>query len=172
MLGRFGTKVISDGIVEWHKYTDGECLCKRFPLAEWHLIVSDVDSDKQWEDILHNSTYVNCYTLKISKSHETIGFVYTKHEDDHGRIRSIHGGGWGKTTRLSMLYYRGLILMVHTLLQEGIKVRTSCLKENIRALRFLRSIGFIPYTYTDTYVYMWINKNRLTNSTIYKYLYQ
>lgn len=164
--------IASDGIVEWHKYTGGEHLCKCFSLDEWHRIVSDVDTDEEWDDILRNSTYVNCYTLKISKSHETIGFVYTKHEDDYGRIRSVHGGGWGKSTRLSLLYYRGLILMVRTLLQEGIKVRTSCLKENSRALRFLRSIGFIPYTYTNKYIYMWINEKRLNNSIIYKYLYQ
>ncbi len=172
MMSQFPSVAIaSDGVVEWHKYTDGECLCKHFPLAEWHLIVSDVDTDEEWEDILRNSTYVNCYTLKMSKSQETIGFVYTKHEDDYGRIRSVHGGGWGKSTRLSFLYYRGLILMVRTLLQDGIKVRTSCLKGNIRALRFLRSIGFVPYFYTDTYVYMWISEKRLNNSKIYKYLY-
>lgn len=162
----------SDGVVEWHKYTGGEHLCKRFPLPEWHLIVSDVDTDEELEDILRNSTYVNCYTLKISKSHETIGFVYTKHEDDYGRIRSVHGGGWGKSTRLSLLYYRGLILMVHILLRKGIKVRTSCLKVNIHALRFLCSIGFVPYFYTDTYVYMWISEKRLYGSRIYKHLNQ
>lgn len=164
--------IASDGIVEWHKYTGGEHLCKRFPLAEWHLIISDVDTDEKWEDILRSSSYINCYILKRCKSHETIGFVYTKHEDNNGRIRSVHGGGWGKSMELSLFYYRGLILMINNLLHDGIRVRTSCLRDNTRAFRFLRSIGFVPYFYTDTYVYMWINEKRLNNSIIYKYLYQ
>ncbi len=167
----FSMNIITDGIVEWHKYTGEERVCSRFTLEEWHLAVSDVDTDKEWEDILQNSSYVNCYILKLRKNDEAIGFAYTKQEDNKGRILSIHGGGWEKSMRSSFLYYRGLIVLVSTLQRKGIKVQTSCLNENGRALRFLRSIGFVPYIHTNQYVYLWINEQRLKSSKIYKYIY-
>lgn len=78
-----------------------------------------------------------------------------------------HGGGWEKP----LLYYRGYILMLQHLLEQGIKVRTYCSLSNIAAIRFDRSVGFVPYKYTDNEVFMWINTKRLKSSKLYKYFY-
>jgi hypothetical protein len=60
--------------------------------------------------------------------------------------------------------------MIETLLSQGKKVRTSCFIDNKRAFRFLRGIGFVPYCYTKTAVYMWINEKQIMQSLIYKRL--
>lgn len=61
--------------------------------------------------------------------------------------------------------------MVKYLLEQGLKVQTSSLQENKRAYRLMRSIGFVKYRIDKGYVDMWINKERLQRSKMYRYLY-
>lgn len=89
-------------------------------------------------------------------------------EYDNEMIVSIHGGGWSKP----LLYYRGYILMLRTLMERGYKVRTYCNHHNTSAIRFSRSVGFIPYRYTDSKVLMWISERTLKNTVLYKRFYK
>lgn len=89
-------------------------------------------------------------------------------EDDKGKIVSFHGGGWGKSVANTLLFYRGMICLVESLLNDGLKVRTACLKGNTVAYRFIKSAGFVNLRNSDTYHYFWINKKRLYSSRIYK----
>ena len=91
-----------------------------------------------------------------------------KKEYNEEKIVSIHGGGWSKP----LLYYRGYILMLKTLMERGYKVRTYCNHHNTSAIRFSRSVGFIPYRYTDTKVLMWISERTLKNTVLYKRFYK
>ncbi len=161
---------ISDSIIKWEVFSN-EKLCEHFPLEEWKLMVSDIESDKEWGTFLHNyRDFIKCYVLYICKTKQEIGFVYLYNESKHFNVVSVHGGGWGKSTILSIMYYRGILLMIEYLLNQGRKVRTSCFVGNDRALRFLTSIGFVRYLTTENAYYMWINLKRLQNSKIYKYL--
>lgn len=161
---------ISDGKVSWTKYTRDNILCGHFSLREWHLIVSDIDSDRDWSELLKNNLLINCYILKQCSTNEPIAFLYTKHESLNGKVISLHGGGWKKSFTHTILFYRGFILMVERLLQDKIKVRTSCTKDNIVAYRFIKSIGFVNYKYSGNYCYFWINNQRLRSSKIYNYI--
>lgn len=157
-----------DNIIKWDNYNQ-EITCNKFSFEEWHKIVTDIDTEEDWKSFLVNySDLVECYILKDVDCNDTIGFVYLYNESIPNRIVSIHGGGWEKSMRFSLLYYRGIIILIENLLNKGIKVRTSCLVDNGRALRFLKSVGFVIYRTSDTYVQMWINEKRLKNSTIYK----
>ena len=69
------------------------------------------------------------------------------------------------------MYYRGYVLMLKHLLDQGLKIRTYCQLSNQRAIRFSRSVGFVPYRYTEDEVFMWINDKRLKNSKLYKRFY-
>ncbi len=114
---------------------------------------------------------MKCYVMYTCTDNKAIAFLYIYNEDKASNIVSIHGGGWGKSFHLSLLYYRGLILMIQYLWQQGFRVRTSCMVENKRAYRFLQSVGFVIYRSTDTYIYMWINEKRLKGNRMYKHLY-
>ena len=59
-------------------------------------------------------------------------------------------------------------MIIEALLNCNLKVRTKCALANITAIRFNRSVGFVPYRYTDTSVYLWINEKRLKGSVMYK----
>jgi hypothetical protein len=89
-------------------------------------------------------------------------------EDIYGKIVSIHGGGWENP----IMYYRGYILMIEYLLAQGLKVRTCCQLSNPAAIRFSRSVGFVPYRYTKDEVFMWNSTRRLKDSKLYKRFYK
>ena len=61
--------------------------------------------------------------------------------------------------------------MLKYLLEQGLKVRTYCNVSNSAAIRFVRSVGFVPYRYTKDEVFMWITENRLKGTELYKHFY-
>lgn len=160
--------IIGDSIIKWVPYTKDEKICERYSLADWHKAVHDIDSDKDWADLLDKSHFVKCYVLKLCSNDESIAFLYTIQEDLSGKIFSVHGGGWEQP----LMYYRGYVLMLKHLLDQGLKIRTYCQLSNPRAIRFSRSVGFVPYRYTEDEVFMWINDKRLKNSKLYKRFYE
>lgn len=155
-------------ILRWDLY-DGESLCSRFHVQEWNKMVSDIYSDAEWKKFLTEyNDVVKCYILRTNHDDKEIAFVYLYNESGSFDIVSIHGGGWNKSIGLSILYYRGLILMIETLLKQNVKVRTTCMSSNTRAYNFLRSVGFVKYSSVDDVICMWINEKRLMQSSIYK----
>lgn len=161
---------IEDAIVRWELYR-GESLCDRFPIDQWRLMVTDIESDAEWRDFVNKyKDFVRCYILRSNSDNDEIAFVYLYNESGNFDTVSIHGGGWDRSIKSTMYYYRGFMLMIESLMAQGRKVRTSCFIDNIRAFRFLRSVGFMPYMRSQTTVYMWINEKRLKNSSIYKRL--
>ena len=159
---------ISDGIVKWIPYSNEEKICERFSLDEWHMAVHDINSDKEWEDFLKDSSIVKCYILKLCSNDNSIAFLYIMQENLAGTVFSVHGGGWENP----LMYCRGYILLLEHLLNLGLKVRTYCQISNATAIRLDRAIGFVPYLYSDNEVFMWINNKRLKSSKIYKRFYK
>lgn len=159
--------ITTDEIIKWIPYHREEKICDRYSLDDWHSAVHDIDSDEEWADFLEKTHIVKCYILKLCSNDKSIAFVYTIQEDFAGKVLSIHGGGWENP----LMYYRGYILMIKHLLGQGYKVRTYCQLSNAAAIRFVRSVGFVPYRYTEEEVFMWISSKRLENSKIYKRFY-
>lgn len=159
---------VSDLVVKWVPYCRDEKICKRYSLDDWHKAVHDIDSDEEWADFLEQSYIVKCYVLKLCSNEKSIAFIYTIQEDFAGKKVSIHGGGWENP----LMYYRGYVLMLKHLLNLGLKVRTYCQLSNPAAIRFSRSVGFVPYRYSTEEVFMWISTKTLMNSKLYKRFYQ
>ena len=163
---------ISDSIVKWEVFHNDK-LCEYFPFDEWAQMIADINTDAEWMEFLNdNKELIKCYVLYTCSNNQKIGFLYLYNEDFFFNVVSVHGGGWEKSIGSSLLYYRGLILMIEYLLGQGKKVRTSCFVGNDKAFRFLKSIGFVMYLLTENAHYMWINQKRLQNSKIYKYLHR
>lgn len=159
---------IEDSLVVWEPYHKGVHLCDRFSNEQWMQIAGDIKSDDEWADFVgHYVHSVKCWILKIRITNQPIAFIYLFNEEGYWQKVSIHGGGWEKP----LMYYRGYILMLKHLLEQGIKVRTYCKVSNLAAIRFDRSVGFIPYKYTDKEVLMWIDEKRLKSSKLFKYFY-
>ena len=159
---------IEDRFVKWEPYTRAEVLYGRFSLEQWSNIAGDIKSDAEWAEFV--GRYVNsvqCWVLKNRETNLSIAFVYLFNEEGYWEKVSIHGGGWESP----LMYYRGYILMLQHLLEQGIKVRTYCNLSNRAAIRFDTSVGFVPYKYTNKEVFMWINAKRLKGSKLYKYFY-
>ena len=157
--------VIEDSFVVWEPYYKGIHLCDRFSVEQWEQIAGDIESDTEWADFVGRySNSVKCWVLKIKKTKLPIAFIYLFNEDGLWKTVSIHGGGW----EIPLMYYRGYVLMLKYLLDQNIKVRTYCQLSNRTAIRFSRSVGFVPYRYTDNNVLMWISSKRLINTKLYK----
>lgn len=160
-------QLLSDEKIKWVPYCREEKICELFPLDVWHRIVHDIDSDIEWADFLEKSLIVKCYILKLCSNDQSIAFLYIMQENLAGTIVSVHGGVWGSP----LLHFRGYILMLKHLLEQGLKVRTYCNISNTAAIRFDRSVGFVPYRYTEDEVFMWISEKRLKNNKLYKRFY-
>lgn len=159
--------MIDDGVIKWVPYNREEKICARYSIDVWHRAVHDIDSDEEWASFLEDAIIVDCWVLKLYSNDKTIAFLYTKREDYKGKVFSVHGGGWENP----LMYYRGYILMIKYLLDQGLKVRTYCQLSNPSAIRFSRSVGFVPYRYTSEEVFMWINHKRLMSTKLYKRFY-
>lgn len=163
------TQTISNNLIKWEPYTKDDILCARFPLSQWHQIASDIHSDEEWGDFVYKyKSFVKCWVLKKIKNNEPIAMIYIFNEDDKWYKISVHGGGWESP----LLYYQGYVLMLKHLLEQGLKIRTYCQLSNPRAIRFSKSVGFVPYRYSSEEVFMWINDKRLKNSKLYKRFYE
>lgn len=163
------SNLVADTIVKWRPYRTSDIVCDKFPLDDWYQIAGDISSDKEWgEFVINYNNTVKCWVLqRILINEEIIAMIYIFNEDGKWQKVSIHGGGW----KYPILYYRGYILMLKHLLDKNIKVRTSCQLSNPSAIRFSRSVGFVPYRYNQKEVFMWININRLTSTKLYKRFY-
>lgn len=161
---------ISDEYIRWEPYHKQVPICSQFPLDTWHLIVSDIDSDRQWNEFI--DSYLNvvaCFLLYCVGDVKPLGFIYIFFEDPEKRIVSLHGGGWEQSIRASMTYYKGMIRLIQTLLKLKIKVRSQCLLINNRANKFLHSIGFVKYHQDAQNIYFYINEKRLQNRISARY---
>lgn len=160
--------IISDQLVEWNTFRPADEVKTNFSQHDWYNIVDDIHSDREWELFLSShSDFVLCYVLKRCDTKKAIAFIYLMFEYDDANVLSIHGGGWDEP----VLYYRGYVLILKFLLEIGYKVRTYCSLANTSAIRFSRSVGFIPYRYTDSKVYMWISEKTLKRTMLYKRFY-
>ena len=160
--------VIEDSFVVWEPYLKDIRLCDRFSVEQWKQIAGDIKSDAEWAEFV--GRYVNsvqCWVLKNRATNLPIAFVYLFNEEGYWEKVSIHGGGWESP----LMYYRGFMLIIKHMLDHGMKVRTYCQLSNPRAIRFVRSVGFVPYRYSEKEVFMWINAKTLKSSELYKYFY-
>ena len=151
-------------LVEW-RCRSTESLIDSFKESDWKRIFSDISDIHGLEKLLSYDCG-QCYVSYNLKTNKPFGFIYAYIEDEKSKKISLHGGGWisGNT----LLNYNAYILLIDVLLDNGIKVRTNCELDNDIAMRFNRSIGFIKYYSSKNYHYLWISKERLHKSEIYK----
>ena len=109
--------------------------------------------------------YIKSYTYK-RRNGDILAFVYIVLDVNRKDVVSIHGGGCSNYRS----HYKGYVMIIEALLSCNLKVRTKCSLANSAAIRFDRSVGFMPYRYTKDEVFMWINEKRLKNSAMYKRL--
>lgn len=160
---------LSDKLIRWELYTKEINLCSKFPSNEWSKIITDISSDKEWNQFLSDyKDIIECYILIDNFNNNIIGFIYIYLESYSCRVLSIHGGGWNTSTKLSILYYRGIFKMIDSILNQNIKLRTSCLKDNTKAFNYIKSLGFVKFREDEKFFYFWINRRRINLNKIYK----
>ena len=155
-----------DSFVEWRMRTN-EPLMDLFSESDWRLIFPDVEDDAQLEAFLQ----MDCGRCLVAYNTATLspfGFLYVYMEDEKEQKVSIHGGGW--VSNNVFLNYRAYVLQIEALLQQGFKVRTACKPDNVKAIRFNRSVGFVNHYTSKNYRYFWISEKRLHDSVVYRWL--
>ena len=155
-----------DSHVEWRMRTS-EPLIDFFKEADWLSIFPDVTSTEELENFM-NMDCGQCLVAYNPVSNTPFGFIYVYLEDEKERKVSLHGGGW--LSNNAFLNYRAYILLIEALLQQGFKVRTACEPDNIKAIQFNRSIGFVNHYTSKNYRYFWISEKRLYASAVYKWI--
>ena len=154
---------LQDKLIKIDVYKKADLVCNRFSKTKWSNIISDISSDVELQSFISSyDTFIFPYVIRRRDNNEDLAFLYMLKECRN--TVSIHGGGW----KSPLLYVRGYILMLNSLIDLHLKGRTKCALSNISAIKLNKGIGFRPYKYTEDSVYMWINCKTLKNSKIYK----
>ena len=173
MLSINHSSIISDHYIRWEPYKYEDNIVSRFSTDEWHKIASDIYSEEELNSLLIKyPNKIQGFVLYDNQSSTPIALVYLLSESEKCKIVSFHGGGWGKSPRLTLLYMRGTILLIEYLLREGFKVRTYCDRNNHNAYKFMHGLGFVRYRITEERIYQWVNLQRIHNSKVYKYIFK
>lgn len=131
-----------DNFVYWDKYSLDDNIFSGFSLIDLHKIVHDIDDENSWAKFLDEyQEYYKCYVLHRKSDSKALAFIYIINEDLKWNTITIHGGALAGCSVLER--YRGYILMLESLLDAGVKVRTTFSNENLNASRFNKSIGFV-----------------------------
>ena len=159
----------NDELLKFRPYQSDDMVFSHFTRQETENIAAGIENDKEWADFLKKYvSYFMCIVPIRKSDNAPIGMAYLINEDLNWKKVSIHGGAWGGSP---MLTYRAYIILIKSLLDQGIKVTTTCSISNSKAVRFNRSIGFVKYRSSDDTVWMWINTRRLESTSIYKRLF-
>ena len=154
MHNHFSNMICNDNIIVWRKYSKEDDIFNKFSIDEWNKIISGFSSSDEWDYFLKRyKNVMKCFSLYNKKNNNLIGFAFISLEDFKRNIYSIHGGGYSKKN--CYLYFRGFICLLSYLLNHGIKIRTSSYKENNKAIRFLRAVGFVKYKETENIFRFW-----------------
>lgn len=156
-----------DDIVEWHDLLSYEGdINFDFSNDSWYAISGDVGM-REWNAFeRQNSSFVKSFLLLRKQGQVPIAMLYIIAEDIRIETVSIHGGAFSDCRPMEVVH--GYIIMIESLLHAGLKVRTTCLSSNRKALNLDRNIGFVRYKQIDDTVFMWINAKRLTSTAYYK----
>lgn len=112
---------------------------------------------------------ISCYCL-YEKGLYTGTFVSLIEEDASEKILSIHGAR-ASCHKNNLLLFRSYIEIISAILDEGFTLQTSCLKSNIRAIKFNYGVGFKPIADKNKRLLMQVDYHLLLQSTVYRYLY-
>lgn len=165
MLNDINVLPLSDAETYWESISREDCISSRFTPEQWEYIMGKDFSEEMLFDFLENFPfYIKSYTYK-RRNGKVLAFVYIVSDVNAKNVVYIHGGGCSDYRT----HYKGYIMMIEALLGCKLRIRTKCALANDTAIRFDRSVGFVPYRYSDVSIYMWINKKRLQSSKIYKY---
>ncbi len=167
-------KTIYCGNLVWREYSTNDTILCRFHSEEWNKIASDVYSEDEWRELLvNNRTYILSWILLYFD--QPVAMIYLLNEDMSWGKVSIHGGAWGRSFLHTLINYKGFILFLNELLNQDIEVLTSCFRDNIKASRFIRSVGFQNFhrddeNMKDEKIYFYITHAMLKNTPLYRKL--
>ena len=150
-------------LIEWRYCRSEVKIRDQFNYDDWHKIVKDIETD---EDLFraNEKGYIALYVVKRRDQKKPFGFVFILVEDPKKNIVSIHGGGWDR--KYKYLFPNAFLLMNRYLLDSGIKVRTSCLIGNTKAMKFIRACGFKIYRYDHGKALFYLTHELLKKSAI------
>ena len=166
---RFPEIEFNRSYVRWDDYAPSDRFLYTFKKEDWEKVSGEINSSDDWDRFVsENKEYFKCFVLRKGDCPNILAMLYLVNENLDWTVVSVHGGAVSGCSAVDM--YRGYILMLEALLDANIKVRTACHVDNTKAIRLNRSLGFVKYQLIGEKIGFWINKKRLTSSSIYKYL--
>lgn len=136
-----------------------------FSETDWSKIFTDLSSYLEVNEFLSLGCG-QCFVARNLLNNEDFAFVFICLEDYKANKIVFHGGGWKQGN--TMLHYTALVYLLERLFKRGYKIRTSCLRSNQKAFRFIHSVGFINHYTSENYHYFWLPYKRFINTNIYK----
>ena len=151
---------LSSDIVCWIPYNPTHNIACHFTEKQWNMIVENMPDEDAFRQLLDNLNHVSaCFLLKDVTCSRLIAFCFMYITDWKRKVVYFHGGGWATGLLASRKYLRGIDLIFNALQSLGMKIRTECKIENVRAERFIRTIGFKCFHRDERYSYFYLPDN-------------
>lgn len=158
------------GSLQWSEYTDEDSVVSRFKPAEWEKIFSEYSTEDEFRRFVSDCPdTVAVRILRNTASGKSYGFLTMMLIDARRGVIGLHGGAWARSPGDYMHIYRGLILLVTRLLDNGARIVSSS-ASNRAAVRFMSGLGFRIYSYRDGMTHYHLTHLQLQKSPLFKRL--
>ncbi|MDE7347230.1 MAG: hypothetical protein K2N48_10905, partial [Muribaculaceae bacterium] len=137
---------------------------------QWRDIFSDISDDVELYSFLNSNKLTSrAYLLFDNEENASFGWIYL-HRSDQIICDSIefHGGAWRNSIRHSILKFTAACVVINCLFHLGIRVKSRCYRNNLTAIKFLQSIGFmISHRKSDCpWSYLTLSRTRFLKSPL------
>lgn len=158
------------GSLQWSEYTDEDSVVGRFKPSEWEKIFSEYSTEGEFRRFVSDCPdTVAVRILRNTVSGKSYGFLIMMLIDARRGVIGLHGGAWARSPGDYLHIYRGLILLVIRLFNNGARIVSSS-ANNRAAVRFMSGLGFRIYSYRDGMTHYHLTHLQLQKSPLFKRL--
>ena len=143
---------------------DKDCVFKNFSNEDWYQIFPDIDEEtfNQW------TYYIDRVILvALEKTNDQpFGVICIQESHITPLLVCFHGGVWEHNVKNMLLEYEATDNILHFLVNNGFEVFVTCFKDNKKADRFQKSLGFEEFQQDETLSYKSLNIDKLNTNII------
>lgn len=141
-----------------------DCIYKKFSFDDWYQIFPNIDEESfnKWTDYTDRVILV---ALEKSKG-QPFGVICIQESHITPLLVCFHGGVWEHSVKYMLLEYEATDNILHFLVNNGLEVYVTCFKDNKKADRFQRSLGFEEFQQDETVSYKSLNIDKLNTNII------
>lgn len=135
---------------------DEDEIYSKYSPEDWNMIFYNVD-EKSFKEM--GRQFIDRVILvAIDKNDDNpFGFICIQESHDIPMEVCFHGGTWRHDTKSILLEYNATDCILQFMLDKNFNIKTTCYISNIKADRFLKSLGLVEYKVDEKLSYKYLD---------------